>query len=179
MKIKKWFTDIFTKVFTDCTYDYIQRLNFTIIFISSSLFLAFLKNTLTYVVQILLFPFLFLVPFLVLNSWYASFTIPTKTHSANSDGVIKCIRFSIYFPHVFLDLSNYTATKPSISHDAFCCISFIAAFDFWMTKFLKDAFSDWCKSPSSVATDNGAEVIWYWKPSLRVTDCLWDKGVNC
>ena len=67
---------------------------------------------------------------LVLSSWYESFTILTKTHSANSDGVIKCIRFSIYFPYVSVDLSNYTARKPSISHIAFCGISFIVAFDF-------------------------------------------------
>ena len=55
--------------------------------------------------------------FLVLSSWYVSFAIPTKRHSTSSGWVIKRVRFSIHDPYIFLDFSDCTAAKPSVSHD--------------------------------------------------------------
>ena len=101
--------------------------------------------------------------FLVLSFWYASLTIPTRRRSATSD-----IRFSIHSTYVSLDFSDCTAAKPSISHNAFCGLQFVAAFELLMKKFLKESFSDWRRSPSSVAIDNGTKEIGYRKASWRV-----------
>ena len=38
-------------------------------------------------------------------------------------------------------------------------MKFVVIFGYIMRKLLKEAFSDWSKSPSSVAIDNETEVI--------------------
>ena len=60
-----------------------------------------------------------------------------------------------------LDFSDWPAAKPSVNYDAFCGLQFVVAFELLMKKCLKEAFSDWCKSPTSVAIDNGNKVIGY------------------
>ena len=71
------------------------------------------------------------------------------------------MRLSIHSPYVSLDFSDCTAAKPSISHDAFSGMQFVVAFQLLMREFLKEPFSDWRKSPSSVVIDNGTEVKGY------------------
>ena len=105
---------------------------------------------------------------LILCSWYALFTIPTKRHSVASVGVIKRMEFSIHSPYMSLYFSDCTAAKSSVSHDAFCGLQFVVAFELLMKKHIKEPFWDWCKSPSSVAIDNGTGVIGFWKASSRV-----------
>ena len=60
-----------------------------------------------------------------------------------------------------LDFSGCTAAKPFVSHDAFRGLQFVVAFEMLMKKCLKEAYSDWCKFPSSVVIDNETEVIGY------------------
>ena len=86
---------------------------------------------------------------------------PTKRHSLTSGGIIKRMRLSIHSPYVSLDFSDCTTAKPSINHNAFSGMKFVVIFGYIMRKFLKEAFSDWSKSPSSVAIDNGTEVTGY------------------
>ena len=71
------------------------------------------------------------------------------------------MRLSIHSPYVSLDFSDCTTAKPSINHNAFSGMKFVVIFGYIMRKFLKEAFSDWSKSPSSVAIDNETEVIGY------------------
>ena len=71
------------------------------------------------------------------------------------------MRLSIDFPYVFLDFRDCTADEPSISHDAFSGMQLVVAFELLMRIFLKEVFSDWGKYLSSVAIDNGTEVIGY------------------
>ena len=59
-------------------------------------------------------------------------------------------------PHMCPDC---TTAKPSVSHDAFSGMHFFVAFCLLMTKFLKETFSDWRKSPSGITINNGTEVI--------------------
>ena len=58
-----------------------------------------------------------------------------------------------------LDLSDCTEDKPCMIHNAFSGMKFVVARGLLIRKFLKEAFSDRSKSSSSVAIDNGTEVI--------------------
>ena len=69
--------------------------------------------------------------------------------------------FSTCSPYMFLDFSDCTAAKPSVSYGDFCGLQFVVAFELPMKRCLKKAYTDWCKSPSSVVIDNGTEVIGY------------------
>ena len=65
---------------------------------------------------------------------------------------------------MLLNFSDCTTANPSISHEAFSSIQFVAAYfvdELLMRKFLKKAISDWRKSPSNVAIDNETEVTGY------------------
>ena len=105
------------------------------------------------------FPLWFRMLLLVLSSQYVSFTIPNKRHFASLGGIIKRMRLSIHSPYVSLDFSDCTADKPSINQDAFSGMQFVVAIELLMRKFLKEAFSNWGKSPSIVAIDNGNNMI--------------------
>ena len=105
------------------------------------------------------FPLWFRMLLLVLSSQYVSFTIPNKRHFASLGGIIKRMRLSIHSPYVSLDFSDCITVKSSIRHNAFSGMKFVVIFVYIMRKLLKEAFSDWSKSPSSVAIDNETEVI--------------------
>ena len=119
------------------------------------------------------FPLLFWGFFLVLSSCYVLFTIPIKKHSTTSGGVIKRMRLWIHSPYVPLDLSDCTEAKPCIIHNAFSGMKFVVARGLLIRKFLKEAFSDWSKSSSSVVIDNGTEVIGNWKASSMMVPKVW------
>ena len=105
----------------------------------------------------------------IFSSRFVTFTVPSKLHSATSGEVIKSMRLSIHPPYVSVDMNNWNAAKPSISHDTVDDISLVAAFGFRMWLSLKDAFSKRNKFQPSAAIDKTTEVIGYWQASSGVT----------